>query len=323
MSVNPHPQDGPPWTLPAVARGRGALGVQISTALGVAGLSSTDRPGVVDKRGVPTMEVASSFSSRPVLLGLDGPLNLLGGDRLGPTGIVFELAMHWQPNLMRAVGYACDEQRLRGCDWFTMPPVVLCGPRGAGRSHVSRRIAAAAGVPYLEIDANDADCTHHHSWPNVEMPSPLFVGMALTRCANPIVSVANLETSSPDRIERICAMIDPSRNRQFVDEALGATLDLSAVTWLIEGTSADMLPERLRHVVGWIDLKEPAGDAVGDLVIDIIAEAMADLDLPRPSSGDILRMTDHFQRRPDRRSACEIYRHVVLELGPEDDDPPF
>jgi len=99
------------------------------------------------------MMFARSLSGRPLPFGTDLALELRGGGRLGPSGIIGDLDLDWEPQFMGAVAQACADQRVLGRDWFTMPPMLLGGPAGVGRTQVARWLARAAGLPHIMFDA--------------------------------------------------------------------------------------------------------------------------------------------------------------------------
>lgn len=268
---------------------------------------------------VPTMEIASGFSTRTVPLGLDGGFELRGGDRLGPNGIACDLAMDWHPALMRLVEAACDDQRVRGRPWFTMPPTLLSGPAGVGRTHIARRISAAAGVPHLVMDVRDHDSAMRRHAPDVPMPITPVVGMALTRCANPVVSVVNVDGADQEELAHIARLLDVRQNGRFVEPGLGATLDLSQVTWLVQSSAPDALRDRLRDVLLEVRLEEPEDMDATFLVIDLIAEVIADNGLEEPDA-DAIREIVHssvVRRGSYRRSVttADLYDEIGHRLG--------
>lgn len=275
----------------------------------------------------PTMEIATGFSTRRVPMGLDGPFELRGGDRLDSGGIAFDLAMDWQPALMRHVVMACDDQRVCGRDWFFLPATLLAGPPGMGRTHIARRVATAAGLPHLVLDASDERLARSGAAPDVPLPLPPLVGMALTRCANPIVSVENVDQADAEVMALICRLVDGRVNGRIVDAGLGAVLDLSAVSWLVQSTAIDALPRTLRDATVRVDIADPDGQDVAFLVIDLIAEAVADFGLPTPAPALvelIVRSTVRQHGQPYRQtSVAQLYSEITDRLSRGGEPSPF
>lgn len=267
---------------------------------------------------VPAMEVSKCFSARGAALGFDGPFDLLGGDRLGSDGVAFRLAMDWHPGLMRHVAAVCGDQRVQGRSWFRMPPTLLAGPDGVGRTHIGRRIATEAGLPHVTLDLHDARLVRREASPDVPEPVPPLVAMAMTRCANPVVSVINADTAPPPALALVTRLVDPALNRRIVVDALSTQLDLGQVTWLIQSSAPDRLPDRLCDRLVRIDLQVPDGEAIEFMTIDVLAEVVSDLGL-RPPGGDVVeavlaRVGGRRGHPPRVVRMRELYDDVVAHL---------
>lgn len=276
--------------------------------------SAGDSPIPASASGRPTVEIARGFSSRPVALGFGVLFELRGGDRLGPDGIVADLAMDWQPGLMRLVAHSCEDLRIGGCGWFTMPPTLLAGPPGVGRTHIARRVAAAAGVPHFEIDASDTGLFASAAPPDVRLPLPPLVGMALTLCANPVVSIRNVDRANALAAAVIGRLVDTRANRRFVDEAVGATLDLGAVTWLVHAPDVQAVPDGVRRSLVHLDLERPGPEARRLLAVDLAAEVTADFGLPPPDGALVDEMVGMITRIRSAETVGGLHGQVVRWL---------
>lgn len=289
----------------------------------------------------PTMMLASSLSGRPLPFGSSLELELRGGDRLGPGGIVCDLELEWEPELMNAVGEACANQRIRGRDWFTMPPMALGGPAGAGRTHMARRLARAAGVPHIMFDATTWMFTWRCSGPDVRLPLPIATAMAVSGCANPVVSVTGVQQASPAMIDLLVRLIDPTRNGSFIDEALGAVVDYSAVNWVVQvpppvntaahrptnffreqdATPAE-IPDRLKPHLLHVALQDAEPAHFELLVIDVLAEVLGDLGQALPPSIDLEVIFAQLGQLRDP-SMLELYDRLEQTVRRHSDEHPL
>lgn len=285
-------------------------------------LPDQPRLPALQRPAVPLLKAVTPFSERSGFtdaFGSDGVFELRGGDRLGPTGVAFDLAMDWHPQLMRAVEKACEDQRILGRDWFVMPPTLLLGPDGVGRTHIARRLATAAGVPHVEFDLADPHIGRHEAAPDVRMPLPPFVGMWVSRCANPVVSVVNVDRAGPVGLSLLQRLVDPRVNGRVVASALAAQFDLSQVTWLVQSGAADALPARLHDLLVEVGLEDTEIDDSAFLKIDLIAEVVADFALEPPSPADVEEIVGkrHPRGHPARHvGVAELYADIARRLRP-------
>jgi hypothetical protein len=226
--------------------------------------------------------------------------------------------MDWHPALMRHVEAACGDQRVQGRDWFRMPPTLLAGDDGVGRTHIARRIARSAGLPHVVFDLADPRIGCREAPPEVPEPVPPLVAMAISRCANPLVSVVNADTASPVALALITRLVDPRANRRVVATALGAQLDLGQVSWLVQSSAPDSLPHRLTDLLVRVDLEDPDGEDTDFVAIDLMAEVVADLGLPPPYAGTVDAILSRYRSRQGYPSAHvgvgEMYAQIAARL---------
>lgn len=277
----------------------------------------------------PSMMFARSFSGRPLAFATDVPLELRGGDRLGPSGILCDLDMIWQPGFMSAVEAACADQRIRGREWFSMPPLLLGGPDGAGRTHVARRLALAAGVPHIHFDVSCDMFARPRMGPDVPVPLPIAAAMLASGCANPVVSVTGADGLSDPMALMLSRLVDRDTNDRFVDEANAAVFDFSAVTWCVQthdrpaaeieqrGNFSHAQPGRPAGVprivtdrLARVDLREAESEHYCLLVIDVLAEALSDRGIQCPRGLDLRNLFATAERWRDRTTA-QIYARLA------------
>lgn len=280
------------------------------------------QPPAPQRPAVPLLQAVMPFSQRRGSadgFGSDRAFELRGGDRLGPTGVAFDLAMDWHPQLMRAVEKACEDQRILGRDWFTMQPTLLSGPDGVGRTHIARRLATAAGVPHVEFDLADPRIGRHEAAPDVRMPMAPFVAMSVSRCANPVVSVVNVDRANSVGLALLQRLVDPRANGRIVVSALAAQFDLSQVTWLVQSSAADGLPDRLRDLLVDVELADTEIDDTVYVKIDLIAEVVADFALDPPSPADVEVIVGKRRARgypAQHVRVADLYADIARQLRP-------
>lgn len=135
-----------------------------------------------------------------------------------------------------------------------MPPILLVGPPGAGKSWACRRIAACLGVPFRSYAMNSATLSegltgNHGTWRNA---GPGLVARTLLQegVANPVFFIDELDKAerhgwNADPFRPFYSLLEPENARAFVDEYLGFAMDSSAASYLMTANSLDGLPAPL------------------------------------------------------------------------------
>lgn len=185
----------------------------------------------------PVMRVARPLADGVPGLGLDRPLPLLGGGRIGPGVLAPELTLDWLPGVIRFVEDACATRLASGERWLTMPPAALLGQAGTGRVHVARTIARLAGLPHYVLDVSGPrglEALRPTVRPgSATLPSLPTLAMAASRCANPVVSVVGVGDAPAHALDLLMEVTDRSLARRWPDEPASAVVDLSQVSWFI------------------------------------------------------------------------------------------
>ncbi len=198
--------------------------------------SSNGRHPAVRSPEPPSVVVGYSMGNGPVPLGLDRPLDLLGGgERLAPNGMPMALGIDHVPGLREFIADACRSSSLAGGTFYAQPPLVLLGERGAGKGFAAQWIARHAGLPIFRMDGGSFRPGEGTDEWEERLPGLPVLAMASSRCANPIVAI---ELDQADMIDataqrHLASMIDRRRNRRWVDEKHEAIFDLSHVSWII------------------------------------------------------------------------------------------
>lgn len=230
----------------------------------------------------PAMIVGRSTSAAIPPLGLGEPFVLLGGNRLGPSGIPFMLDHEWQPAFLDAVRTACDDLLVAERPWFRMRPTALVGLAGAGRTHAARSLARLAGVPHIILNLSDpVIATNMAASGEINETlwvSPVVTAMAVTRCANPVVTVIGADRY-PDAAVSLAAMIDPQLGRAWDEDRLETVVDLGEVTWCVQAARIEELPAPLRALLAVVPMQQAHCQPNSQIMVSLLAEVLDDLKL--------------------------------------------
>ena len=122
---------------------------------------------------------------------------------------------------------------------FRLPPLLLSGAPGCGKTALAKRIAKLMAVPHAEIDMSSL----HTSFSVVG----LDVGYATGRpgrlwevmqheCMSPVLVLDELDKArsdgSDDVVGFLYSLLEPVTARRFTDAAIGLAIDASRVNWI-------------------------------------------------------------------------------------------
>lgn len=190
-----------------------------------------------------------------------------GGKLVGPSTVegVHQLAaaLHAESGWMRDVSAWIMRQMLRnleeGTRGFSLPPVILVGPPGIGKSHYARTLANVVGAPVRMIDVGGGSAGFRISgtekgWGSEQPGLPVETILA-TRVANPLMVVDEIDKAGIVRSTRgtstsittsLLQMLEPGTARHFECSYYRVPFDMSRVVWIMTANDLDGIPAPLR-----------------------------------------------------------------------------
>jgi hypothetical protein len=243
----------------------------------------------LNERKVTLIDVAlekwksvASSSERYVRLNraidLKGNIDRISSDRL-ITALRHEYP--WADELLRDIGIALTLSISSGKPWLALPPNLLVGPAGVGKTRFVRRLSELSDVPFRVVNAGGSSDSRDFSgtargWGSAK-PARIVEILRETETANPIVLVDEIDKAGgSDRSGRMTAtlltMLEPETRGRFYDEALAANVDLTHVNWILTANDISGIGPPLLSRVRLVRMPQPPAAHAGRIIETIVAD---------------------------------------------------
>src|SRR5437764_7282212 len=154
-------------------------------------------------------------------------------------------------------------------DSIELPPMLLLGEPGIGKTHFARKLSALLGtgfgfVPMSSLTAGWVLSGASSQWKNAK-PGKVFDTFLNGEYANPVIVVDELDKASSDGqydpLGALYELLEVQTATRFVDEFVELPIDASGAVWLATANDAARIPEPLvnRLTVYEIDAPDEAG----------------------------------------------------------------
>ena len=219
------------------------------------------------------------------------------------------------PHLWRVTGFLIEHLRAWGHlgQPFRLPPVVLVGDPGLGKSWFLSRVATLLGLPFRTYPMSMATLAEglqgaHPTWRGAE--PGLVAGTLLHEdVANPVFFVDEFDKVSPnshttDPYRPFYALLEPEGARAFQDEFLQFPIDASMASWVMAANDLSRVPSPVLDRLTVIEVPPPTASQMRVVVASVYAEANARLRLafdPEPPS-DVLDALCDLHPREGRKA---------------------
>ncbi|WP_179381124.1 AAA family ATPase [Jannaschia marina] len=228
-------------------------------------------------------------------------------------------AMPWMAEATERVWHGMRTSVREGAPGLRLPPVLLVGPPGVGKSHWARRLAELIDTPAVLIDATGESASFgvvgcQRGWGTARAGRPVEQIIA-HRIGNPTVIIDEIEkagrpTSRGGRAwslpEALLPLLERSTARTWSCPFYRVTMDMSWIGWVLTANDLDGLPEPLLSRVAPIRIppltnsqliefarQQVAAAGLDDALVDGIAETIEMASAHRrPSLRTIIRMVE-------------------------------
>lgn len=198
------------------------------------------------------------------------------------------------PHATAAITAICDELdgRVRlGLKRFALPPLLLVGPPGSGKSHLALRLADSLGLASLVLPGGgDGDSKTlsgtSRGWGNGR-PGSLPTLLAQNKTASAIVVVDEIDKARRDTQNDaglqayLLGLLDPLTAKRHRDSYLCAELDLSGLCWIATANRLSTISDALLSRLRVIHIPQPQRPHYPSIAESILSGLAAELGVPR------------------------------------------
>ena len=158
-------------------------------------------------------------------------------------------------------------------DSIELPPMLLLGDPGIGKTHFARKLAHLLGtgfgfVPMSSLTAGWVLSGASSQWKNAK-PGKVFDTFLNGEYANPVIVVDELDKASSDGqydpLGALYELLETTTATRFVDEFVELPIDASGAVWLATANDAARIPEPLLNRMSVYEIEAP--DEAGSLRI--------------------------------------------------------
>jgi ATP-dependent Lon protease len=219
-------------------------------------------------------------------------------------------------------------------DSVELPPTLLLGEPGIGKTHFARRIAALLGtgfgfVPMSSLTAGWILSGASSQWKNAK-PGKVFDTFLHGEYANPVMVVDELDkaadTGQYDPLGALYALLEAGTAMQFVDEFVEIPIDASGAVWFATANDAARIPEPILNRMNVYQIDPPDAGAAARIGLAIYREIRAAHDwgrqFPESPSQAVLERLAELTPREMRRAVQLGFGNAKLagrgEVSPDD-----
>jgi ATP-dependent Lon protease len=219
-------------------------------------------------------------------------------------------------------------------DAVELPPMLLLGAPGIGKTHFARRIAQLLGtgfgyVPMSSLTAGWILGGASSQWKNAK-PGKVFETFLNGEYANPVMVVDELDKTSADGqydpLGALYGLLEIDTAMRFVDEFAEIPIDASGAVWFATANDASRIPEPILNRMHVYEIDPPDAEGAARIALAIYREIRGAHDwgkaFPELPGAAVLAKLAELSPREMRRAVLAAFGSAKIdgraELGPDD-----
>lgn len=157
------------------------------------------------------------------------------------------------PNFHKVIDLIEDSLAAAACGTegapVRLPPLLLSGPPGTGKTHFAQELARVLGLPSVERDlsvtADSLVLTGMDASFKSSKPGIVFDAIVNGRVANPLIALHEVDKTSSSSsggehrspLSALYQLLEPASSSRFMDEHVPVKIDASKVVWVLTANS--------------------------------------------------------------------------------------
>ena len=219
-------------------------------------------------------------------------------------------------------------------DAVELPPMLLLGAPGIGKTHFARRIAQLLGtgfgfVPMSSLTAGWILGGASSQWKNAK-PGKVFETFLNGEYANPVMVVDELDKASAegqyDPLGALYGLLEIDTAMRFVDEFAEVPIDASGAVWFATANDATRIPDPILNRMHVYEIEAPDADGAARIALAIYREIRGAHDwgkrFPQAPAAAVTDKLAALSPREMRRAVLAAFGNAKIdgraELRPED-----
>ena len=219
-------------------------------------------------------------------------------------------------------------------DAVELPPMLLLGKPGIGKTYFARRIAQLLGtgfgfVPMSSLTAGWILSGASSQWKNAK-PGKVFDTVLHGDYANPVMVVDELDKTSADGqydpLGALYGLLEAHTATHFVDEFVELPIDASGAVWFATANEASHIPDPILNRMNVYEIDPPDAEGAARIAGTIYREIRAAHDwgrqFPETPSPQVLETLTSLSPREMRRAVQSGFGNAKLadrcEMRPDD-----